>query len=275
VSAAGERGAGSVAGPAVAQGDLICEGVTKRFGGVQVLTDVSLAAAAGAITGLIGPNGAGKSTLFAVVAGFQAADAGEVRLAGRSLAGLSPVQRARSGLGRTFQIPREFKHMSVRENLRVAAPGQSGERLLSVFLRPGRVAREERELDDRVAQLVAFLNLGSVADRPAGMLSGGQKKLLELGRLLMRRPRFVLLDEPFAGVNPVLIDELSERIRVLNREGLAFFIVEHNLPALSRLASVLHVLDRGSLIASGTPDAVLADPAVRAAYLGYRGEEAA
>ncbi len=251
--------------------DLVCENISKRFGGVQVLANVTLAAPAGRITGLIGPNGAGKSTLFAVIAGFQRADEGRVRLGARGLDALSAVQRTRLGLGRTFQVPREFKHMSVRENLAVAAPDQAGEHLLSVYFRPRRIRAEERELAARVDQVIDFLNLGSVAGQAAGMLSGGQKKLLELGRLLMRRPRFVLLDEPFAGVNPVLIEDISARIRTLNKEGLAFFIVEHNLPALSRIASTLHVLDRGNLIASGAPESVLDDPAVRGAYLGYGG----
>jgi branched-chain amino acid transport system ATP-binding protein len=169
---------------------------------------------------------------------------------------------------RTFQVPREFTHLTVRENLMAAAPGQSGERLVHALFRPGRVRAEEARIAEEAAATVAFLRLDRVADSPAGRLSGGQKKLLELGRALMTGARLILLDEPFAGVNPVLIGELSDRIRELNGRGVGFFIIEHDLGALTRLVSELHVMDRGRLIASGTPGEVLADAQVRDAYLG-------
>ena len=152
----------------------------------------------------------------------------------------------------------------------VAAPGQPGERVLTLLLRPGAVRRRENEVRAQADTMLAFLGLSHVAGNRAGALSGGQQKLLELGRALMTEPRYVLLDEPYAGVNPVLIEEISTRIRTLAHRGTGFLIVEHNLPALSRLADRILVMDRGRLIASGRPDAVLADPAVQDAYIGGR-----
>ncbi len=242
--------------------------IAFAFGGFRVLDGVSLAVPAGAITGLIGPNGAGKSTFFAVASGFEMPLSGTVSLDGRDISREGPVARARMGLGRTFQVPREFRHLTVRENMMAAAPGQAGEGLFELYFRPGRVRAQERALRARVDETLAFLNLARVADTPSGQLSGGQKKLLELGRVLMLDPKLILLDEPFAGVNAVLIEEISGRIRALNQRGTAFLIVEHNLQALSALASEIHVMDRGRIIATGAPAAVLAEPAVREAYMG-------
>lgn len=242
--------------------------VSKAFGGFRALEDVSLEVEAGTLFGIIGPNGAGKSTLFSVVSGFMPADSGEILLAGHNVARLSPDARARAGMVRTFQVPREFRHLTVRENLMVAAPAQTGERLFSLFLRPGQVRREENSIAERVLKLVDFLQLTEVADLPSGSLSGGQKKLLELGRALMVSPKLVLLDEPFAGVNPVLIEVIADRIRDLNAGGIGFIIIEHDLAALTRLVPRLVVMDRGRIIANGAPDAVLKDEKVREAYLG-------
>ena len=169
---------------------------------------------------------------------------------------------------RTFQVPREFRHLTVRENLMAAAPNQTGESLLGLFFRPGRVREEEGAIAARVNQTIRFLKLGAVADQPSGKLSGGQKKLLELGRALMVEPRLILLDEPFAGVNPVLIGEIMERITELNTRGIGFIIIEHDLEALTRLVPQLAVMDRGKVLAQGAPQAVLDDPLVREAYLG-------
>jgi branched-chain amino acid transport system ATP-binding protein len=242
--------------------------IGKSFGGFRALDGVSLSLADGAMAGVIGPNGAGKSTLFAVISGFSAPDSGEVRLDGRSLNGLAPAARAQAGMVRSFQVPREFRHLTVRENLLAAAPGQTGESLFGLFFRGRQVAREEAVIRDQAEAIIAQLNLRAVADIPAGRLSGGQKKLLELARVLMVRPRTILLDEPFAGVNPVLIGEIEGHIRALNAQGIAFLIIEHDLAALSRLVPHLTVLDQGRVIAAGSPRAVLAEPAVRDAYLG-------
>ena len=244
------------------------ESLTMAYGGLKVVDNLSFTMPAGDIVGVIGPNGAGKSTMFSIITGFLAADAGEVRFRGETVTALSPVARAKSGMVRTFQVPREFSHLTVRENLLAAAPSQSGERLLDLFFRPGRVSSEEASLAKRVDALIEFLKLGKVADTPAGRLSGGQKKLLELGRALMTGAKLILLDEPFAGVNPVLIEEISQRILELNADGVGFLIIEHDLGALTRIVSTLHVMDRGRLIASGPPAEVLKDPVVREAYLG-------
>lgn len=247
---------------------LVVENITKAYGGQVVVDNASLRVDAGAMVGLIGPNGAGKSTFFSLVTGFIDGEGGSVMLDGRALGALPPQGRARAGMVRTFQVPREYTHLTVRENLMAAAPGQAGDSLVNVFFRPGKVATEERALAARVEETIAFLRLGAVADTPAGMLSGGQKKLLELGRALMTGAKLILLDEPFAGVNPVLIEELSQRIRELNARGIAFLIIEHDLGALSRLVPMLYVMDRGRIIAAGAPADVLADPQVREAYLG-------
>ena len=247
---------------------LAVQHVSKAFGGFRALDDVSLDVGAGTLFGVIGPNGAGKSTLFAVISGFQPSDAGTVMLDGRDITALAPDKRARAGMVRTFQVPREFRHLTVRENLMVAAPGQTGENLVSLFARPGQIRTEEKRNAERVAETLQFLRLVDVADVPSGSLSGGQKKLLELGRALMVSPKLILLDEPFAGVNPVLIEAIAERIRELNARGIGFLIIEHDLAALTRLVPQLAVMDRGRIIARGAPAQVLQDPTVREAYLG-------
>ncbi len=248
---------------------LAATGVSKRFGGFKVLDDVSFEVPERGLTGIVGTNGAGKSTLFAVVSGQLAADEGRVRFAGADVTGLTPRRRAGLGLGRTFQVPREFAHLTVRENLLVAAPREYGETLRSVFIGWRRVAREERMLAARAEEWIEFLDLAAVADKPARTLSGGQKKLLELGRMLMLAPRCILLDEPFAGVNPVLVAEISARIRELNAtRGISFVIIEHNLQALQALVAHLYVMDRGRVIAGGEPGAVLGEPHVLEAYMG-------
>lgn len=244
-------------------------GVHKSFEGFKVLDDVSFAVPERGLTGIVGTNGAGKSTLFAVVSGQLDADGGHVRFADAEITGLPPMRRARLGLGRTFQVPREFAHLSVRENFLVAARRDYGETLRSVFIGWGRVQREEKTLRERADGWIEFLNLKQVADTAAGTLSGGQKKLLELGRMLMTEPKCILLDEPFAGVNPVLVEEISNRIRELNGgHGIAFVIIEHHLEALKALVDHLYVMDQGRVIADGDPAAVLAEPRVLEAYMG-------
>ena len=242
--------------------------VSKSFGGLNVLSDVSLSVPEGGVFGLIGPNGAGKSTLFALITGHQANDGGSISYGGRSLAGTSVPNRARLGLIRTFQVPREFARLTVRENLMAAAPDQAGESLVNLFLRPGNVSRDERRVREEADERLAFLKLSHVADSLAGGLSGGQKKLLELGRALMARTRMILLDEPFAGVNPVLIQQIIDRLQALSESGIGLFIIEHDLEALSRLVPRMAVLDRGRILADGAPSDVLADERVREAYLG-------
>lgn len=242
--------------------------LTYAYGDFRVLDDLSLEVPTNSIVGLIGPNGAGKSTLFSVVSGFIKQANGEIRFNGQLLDSLPADERARLGLCRTFQVPREFRHLTVTENMLAAPNDQVGESLWVLFARPGKVRAEEDELKERAMKWLRFLKLEAVANQPAGLLSGGQKKLLELGRILMLEPRCVLLDEPYAGVNPVLIEQISDRIHDLHSQGIGFVIVEHNLHMLAKLASSMVVLDRGRFLAQGTPSEALADERVRAAYMG-------
>lgn len=248
---------------------LTARNISMHFGEFRVLDRVSFEVPERGVIGIAGTNGAGKSTLFAAVSGQLKADAGAITFRGKPIDRLSPMQRAQRGLGRTFQVPREFKHLTVRENLLAAAPRKYGETLQSVFIGWSRVAREEARLVEVVNRWIAFLNLEAVADALAVNLSGGQKKLLELGRVLMLDPKCILLDEPFAGVNPVLIGEISEKLRELNaNRGIAFVIIEHHLEALRALVQHLYVMDQGRVIADGEPVAVLDDPRVHEAYMG-------
>lgn len=242
--------------------------ITARFGGFVALDDVSLELGEGELVGLIGTNGAGKSTLFSVATGYIPSSTGRVSFAGDDISGLAIHQRVRRGLARTFQVPREFSNMTVFDNLMAAAPDQAGEKLMALAFARGRIAREERKTAEHVREVMGFLNLTRVSNELAGKLSGGQKKLLELGRLLMLDPKCILLDEPFAGVNPVLIEQLCEKVLELNKRGIAVLIIEHNLAELARLVPRLYAMDRGKVIAQGTPDMVLADAGVREAYMG-------
>ncbi|PLC50546.1 ABC transporter ATP-binding protein [Pollutimonas subterranea] len=247
---------------------LSVKNVGASFGGFIALDDVSLQLHEGELLGLIGTNGAGKSTLFSVITGYIPKRSGSIEFAGEGIDNLAVHARVWRGLARTFQVPREFSQLSVFDNMMAAAPGLRGEGLLSLFLSPRQVAREEQQAAERVNDLLTFLNLAKVAREPAGKLSGGQKKLLELGRLLMLEPRCIMLDEPFAGVNPVLIEELSLRIQELNGRGMTVLIIEHNLEELSRIVPRMYVMDSGKVIAEGTPDNVLSQDLVREAYMG-------
>ena len=247
---------------------LSVEKITAGFGGFRALDDVDLKVGKGELVGLIGTNGAGKSTLFSVATGYIPANSGRVHFAGEDITGLAVHQRVRRGLARTFQVPREFNNLTVFDNLMAAAPKQEGEKLSALVFARGKIRKEEERLSEKVRDVMDFLNLRRVEDELAGKLSGGQKKLLELGRLLMLGPQCILLDEPFAGVNPVLIAQLCDRIVELNRRGIAVLIIEHNLAELARIVPRLYAMDRGRVIAHGTPDSVLANSAVREAYMG-------
>lgn len=248
---------------------LTIENLTKTFDGFVAVDHMSMEVSSAGLIGLIGPNGAGKSTLFSLVSGFMRPDSGTVKFEGEDITRFGPERRARRGLARSFQVPREFTHMSVRDNLAVAVPHQPGEKVVPLYLRPGRVKSREDEVMAEVEDVLRLTKLAPVADLSAGRLSGGQRKLLELGKLLLAQPKLMMLDEPFAGVNPVLIGELSEFIRQLHVErGIGFLVVEHNLGALTRLVDTLYVMDRGTLLAHGDPREVLADPAVHSAYIG-------
>lgn len=245
------------------------EKISKSFGGIQAVNECSFEVATGSITGLIGPNGAGKSTLFGIVAGFIKPDAGRILLDGEDVAGVAPHRLFRRGLVRTFQTPHEFSRMTVRENLMLVPGGQSGENLLQSWLRWGAVRREESALLEKVDEVLHFLNLDHVADEKAGNVSGGQKKLLELGRTMMTDAKVVLLDEPGAGVNRTLLATLAEAIERLNRErGYTFCLIEHDMDLIGRLCDPVVVMASGAVIAQGDFESVRSNRQVIDAYLG-------
>jgi branched-chain amino acid transport system ATP-binding protein len=242
--------------------------VVKTFGALRAVDDVSLRLRKGAITGLIGPNGAGKTTLFNTIAGAMRPDRGEIRLDGRRIDGLRPDQVFHHGLGRTFQIPRPLGSLTVRENLMLVPAGQSGERFWNTWLRPGRIRQEETAHRVKALEVADFVGLSRLADQPARSLSGGQQKLLELARVLMVDPEIILLDEPAAGVNPVLLESLVERIRLLHRRGVTFLVIEHNMELVMQLCDPVVVMAQGQVVMEGSPHEVRADPRVIDAYLG-------
>jgi ABC-type branched-subunit amino acid transport system ATPase component len=247
---------------------LEAKGLVRAFGRFNAVDGVDLKVAPGTITGLIGPNGAGKSTLFNLIAGALPPTAGVIRFAGRDITGLAPNRIFTLGLARTFQIPRPFPRMTVLENAMLVPLHQSGEQFWSNWLAGRRVAREERAIRERAAEALAFCGLGQKHDELAGNLSGGQQKLLELARIMMIDPKLILLDEPAAGVNPVLIETLIDKILALQARGVTFLIIEHNMDLVMRICSPLIVMTQGRVIARGSPDAVRNDPRVLDAYLG-------
>ena len=242
--------------------------ICKGFGGILALDHCSIRVEEGAIVGLIGPNGAGKSTLFDVISGFLTPDGGSIVFSGREILGLPAYKIARLGLVRTFQIPRSLMRMTVLENMMLGAQGQAGERLCNPLIRRHKVMAQETEIREKAEGILEFFDLGRMRDEYAGSLSGGQKKMLEMARALMADPRLLLLDEPFAGVNPALADRLIEQIRILKEKGLSIIIIEHAIPYVLALSDELYVLNKGAVLASGRPDAVISDRRVFEAYLG-------
>jgi ABC-type branched-subunit amino acid transport system ATPase component len=250
---------------------LRADGIVKRFGEVTVLDGVSIEAVPGRITGLIGPNGSGKSTLFDVITGVVPGDDGRVTLDGESFDhGLARLTR--KGVVRTFQVPRVALRMTVLENLMAAPRDGAGERLARLFspLAVKRVRSDERERRDRALALARELSLERMAEEYAEVLSGGQLKLLSIGIALMMEPHVLLLDEPTAGVNPVVTARILELLRARSAAGCATLVIEHNIPAISEVCELVHVLDAGRIIASGTPAEVQRDERVVDAYIGRR-----
>lgn len=243
-------------------------GVSKSFGGLRAVDGMSLSLAPGEMVALIGPNGAGKTTMFNLVAGSLRPTEGRIFVGSTDVTGEGAARRISRGVGRTFQIPRPFAEMSVIENVLVGAQGQTGERMWMNFLAPGRVATEERAAIDKARGLLDFVTLSHLALEPARVLSGGQRKLLELARILMAEPDVLLLDEPAAGVNPALLDLLIDRILALNEAGKTILLIEHNMDMVARLCGRAVVMASGRLLAEGTPAEIAADPAVVDAYLG-------
>jgi branched-chain amino acid transport system ATP-binding protein len=226
--------------------------ISVRFGGLQVLHDVTVTAVPGAVTGVIGPNGAGKTTLFNVITGLQAPARGRLLLDGRDLTGRSPARRARAGLARTFQALQLFATLTVRENVELAA-------------------RHHRGPAPTVEDLLDFTGLTDLADRPAQDLPTGQGRLVELARALATNPRLLLLDEPASGLDDGETAHMARLLRSVASTGMAVLLVEHHVPTVMELCDTVHVLDYGRLIAVGPPAQVRLDPAVQAAYLGPQG----
>ncbi|NEY92037.1 ABC transporter ATP-binding protein [Tabrizicola oligotrophica] len=248
---------------------LVVQNLSIAFGGLKAVDDMSLTIRRGSVAGLIGPNGAGKSTLFNLIAGYYQPDSGRVMLDGEDITGQPPHLLFGKGLLRTFQIAREFSTLTARENLMMVPAGQSGETWLGALLRPGRVRREERALREKADDILDFLQITSIADLPAGSLSGGQKKLLELGRTMMADPKIIFLDEVGAGVNRTLLYTIADAIRRLNRErGYTFCLVEHDMQFIAELCDEVTCMAQGRLLSRGTAESILSDEAVIEAYLG-------
>jgi branched-chain amino acid transport system ATP-binding protein len=247
---------------------LVVAGVEKRFGGLRALDGVSLEVARGSITGLIGPNGAGKTTLFDVISGLLPASAGEIRLGSHRLDGRLAHEVARLGVARTFQIPRPLARLTVLENLLLYAKNQSGERLRGLATRRAAIAAEEGALESRATGILELTDLTALRDARAETLSGGQKKLLELARVLMADPALILLDEPGAGVNPTLMRSLVAAIRELHARGMTFLLIEHDMDLITELCDPVIVLAEGRRLVEGPFAQVRRDPRVLEAYLG-------
>ena len=245
------------------------EDVSKHFGGLKAVDHATVSIADGSITGLIGPNGAGKSTLFNIIAGLFPPTSGRILLDGEDVTGLTPHELFGKGLLRTFQIAHEFSTLTVLENLMMVPPDQLGERLTSTWFRRRAVREEEERIRAKAEDVIDFLNLSHLRDERAGNLSGGQKKLLELGRTMMVDPKVVLLDEVGAGVNRTLLAEIGDAIVKLNRErGYTFCMIEHDMDFIGRLCDPVIVMAEGTVLAQGSADEVKNDERVIEAYLG-------
>ena len=267
-TAARARGASN--GGAILEAD----DVVKHFGGLYAVDGASLEVGEGSITALIGPNGAGKTTFFNVITGFYSADGGEASFKGDAILGRSPHRIAQLGMVRTFQITKALARMTVLDNMMLAAPDQPGEHLIGLMFRPLAARRREREVREQAVELLEVFNLQDLAEEYAGTLSGGQRKLLELARALMARPRMLLLDEPMAGINPSLGRRLLDHMQRLRKEeGVTFLFIEHDMEVVMNHSDRVIVMANGRVIADGTPDEVRGDEKVIDAYLGARAAE--
>ncbi|XDB00072.1 ABC transporter ATP-binding protein [Sulfitobacter sp. LCG007] len=248
---------------------IVVDDVHKHFGGFHAVDGATLKIAKGSITGLIGPNGAGKTTLFNVIAGVLKPTSGRVTMAGEDITGLAPHELFHKGLLRTFQIAHEFASMSCRENLMMVPGAQSGETLWNTWFGRRRIAEEERALREKADEVLDFLTISHLADHKAGQISGGQKKLLELGRTMMVDAKIVFLDEVGAGVNRTLLNTIGDAIIRLNEErGYTFVVIEHDMDFIDRLCDPVICMAEGKVLAEGTLAEIKANEHVIEAYLG-------
>jgi ABC-type branched-subunit amino acid transport system ATPase component len=244
-------------------------GVRKSFGGMAAVAGASFGVAERSITAIIGPNGAGKSTVFNIASGFMRADVGSITFNGEDITRWRADAVARSGLVRAFQSARVLTRMTVEENMMLAARAQPGERFGLAWIAPRRVAKREEEVRAKAHELLSLIRLNHLSNDYAGSLSGGQRKLLELGRALMVEPRMLLLDEPMAGVAPALAEQLLAHILMLRAErGITICVIEHDMDVVMSLSDRVIVMDEGRVIAAGTPETVQRDDKVIEAYLG-------
>lgn len=248
---------------------IVVENLHKNFGGVRAVNGASLSVQPGSITGLIGPNGAGKTTLFNVIAGLYQPTSGKVLLDGEDITSLKPYELFHKGVLRTFQLAHEFSTLTVRDNLMMVPPNQAGESLLNTWFKPSLVKAHEEEIQSKADEVIRFLELEQVADEFAGNLSGGQKKLLELGRTMMVDAKIVFLDEVGAGVNRTLLRKIGDAIIKLNEErNYTFCLIEHDMEFVARLCDPVICMAEGAVLTEGTIDEVKNNEQVIEAYLG-------
>ena len=247
---------------------LTVENLAKEFDGLTAVNDLNFTVEPNTISGLIGPNGAGKTTTFNMIAGHLKPSGGKIYFDGKEITNLRPHQTFQLGIVRTFQIPRPFSGMTVLENLTMVPRNQIGEKIWNNWLRNNAVAREEQQIREKANGLLEFLNLSDLQNDYSGNLSGGQLKLLELGRALMSDPKVILLDEPAAGVNPTLLEEIIDRIRDIHSQGVTFLIIEHNMELVMRLCSSILVMAEGGILMRGSPEKIRSDPRLIDAFLG-------
>jgi len=242
----------------------------KEFGGFRAVDQCSFEVEKNTITGLIGPNGAGKTTMFNLIAGSLKLDQGEVYFSEQKVNNFAPHQIARLGLARTFQIPKTLRKMTVLENLMLVPSGQSGENIWNSWFRGAQVENEEKINAAKAYETLEFLEMEHLADEMAVNLSGGQKKLLELGRALMAEPELILLDEPGAGVNPTLLNKIAENILKLKERGKTILLIEHNMDLIMNICDRVIVMNDGKHLVEGTPAEIKTNPQVLEAYLGEK-----
>jgi branched-chain amino acid transport system ATP-binding protein len=262
------RGAIPIQRNGIARDVISASGLTLAFGGMKAVDDMAIVLGQGEFLGLIGPNGAGKTTLFNILAGTFKPQSGLILIHGEEASKRNASSRISMGLGRTFQIPKPFAQMTVLENVLIGGQNQSGETIFANFLRYGKVVAEERSAVAKAKEVLDFVKLQHLMHEPARVLSGGQRKLLELARVLMADPSIILLDEPAAGVNPALLEFIIERVLTLNAQGKSILLIEHNMDMVTRLCHRVVVMAGGKYLTEGTPQSVARNPAVIEAYLG-------